>query len=266
MNPRFLRSIVLAISSLVSFVLTGCLQNETTITLNKDGSGTIVEETMLGVQMMAMMNQFAQPGAPDPIEEMFGEAKATARAGKMGEGVKYVRTEMIDKNGLKGARIQYAFEDINSLVLNPMAALSSLSYQAPAPAPVKEVGTIRFTHASGSLKIILPPSDFENLDLPGKDMEQTPEMEAMMMRMLADMRMTTRLVIAPGIGETNATHQDGDTITLFDVEIGKLMARRDELKQITELSKTDMPAARERFAKIDGVTIEMKEDVFVKLK
>ena len=44
-----------ATSALIALALPGCLQNETTIHLNKDGSGTLVEETKLGAQMLAYL-------------------------------------------------------------------------------------------------------------------------------------------------------------------------------------------------------------------
>ena len=60
-------------SALISLVLPGCFQNETTIHLNKDGSGTLVEETRLGGQMLAMMEQMSALGGEqaadkDPIK------------------------------------------------------------------------------------------------------------------------------------------------------------------------------------------------------
>jgi hypothetical protein len=49
----------LALGFMAALALPGCLQNETTITLNKDGCGTIFVETLLGAQMMTMLTQFA---------------------------------------------------------------------------------------------------------------------------------------------------------------------------------------------------------------
>lgn len=143
-----------ALGLLAALALPSCLQNETTVTLNKDGSGTVVEETFLGAKMLEMMTQFAQPGAPDPVAEMFSEDKAKAKIAKMGEGVE----------------------------------------------------------------------------------------------------------------STNATYTEGDTITLFDVQVGKMFAQKDELKKIGETSKTDMDAAKAAFAKLDGIKVETKRDVTVTLK
>ena len=248
-----------------------CLQNETTITLNKDGSGTVVEETFLGAKMLEMMTQFAQPDAPDPVAEMFSEEKSKAKTAEMGEGVEYVKTEMIDKDGKKGARVHYKFADINKIKVNPSGAVDNMNQGAPAGdagGKEEEKETVSFTYADGKLKVITPPADFGDMQL-GDEGADNPEMEAMMKEMMADMRLTLKLKAADGIESSNATYTEGDTITLFDVQVGKMLEQKDELKKIGETGKTgktDKEAAKAAFAKLDGIKVEMNEDVTVTLK
>ena len=45
----------------------------------------------------------------------------------------------------------------------------------------------------------------------------------MMKQMFTDMKVSIKLVAESGIAETNATHNDGDTITLMEMDMGKLM-------------------------------------------
>lgn len=250
----------LAAASLFS----SCLENETTVTLNKDGSGTIVEETYLAAQTIQMMSQFAEPGAPDPAKEMFSEEKAKGKVAKMGEGVEYVKTEYLNENGKQGARVHYKFADINTLNLNPMGAVSDLS-DMPGEEAEEDEETVTFAYADGILKIIVPPADFSDM---GKDEDEgeNAEMEAAMKEMMAGMRLNIKLVIADGIAETNATHVDGNTITLFDVQVDKMLEQEDELDEISKLAKTDMDAAKAKFAGLEGMKVEMKEDISVKIK
>ncbi|MFM2199808.1 MAG: hypothetical protein RLZZ505_3240 [Verrucomicrobiota bacterium] len=264
MKNSYIKSIKLALGFLAALALPSCLQNETTLSLNKDGSGTVTEETYLGVKMLEMMAQFAQPGQPDPVEEMFSEEKAKAKAGKMGEGVEYVKTEMINKDGKKGAIVHYKFADINKLKVSPSGAVDDMTEQAAKPDD-KENETVSFSYADGKLKVITPPTDFEDMNMDDAGAENA-EMETMMKEMMADMRLTLKLKIADGIASTNATHTEGDTITLFDVEVGKMFAQKAELKKISETSKTDKEAAKAAFANLDGIKIETKENVTVTLK
>jgi hypothetical protein len=267
MKNTYIRTIKLALGLVAALALPSCLQNETTVTLNKDGSGTVVEETFLGAKILEMMTQFAQPGQPDPVEEMFSEEKAKTKTAKMGEGVEYVKTEMIEQNGKKGARTHYKFADINKLKINPSGAVDDMNKGAPGEEkkePEKEE-TVGFTYAGGKLKVITPPTDFEDMDMGGEGAEN-PEMEAMMTEMMADMRLTLKLKVEGGIESTNATFTEGDTVTLFDVQVGKVLAQKDELKKIGETAKTDKDAAEAAFSKLEGIKVEMKDDVTVTLK
>ena len=63
-----------------------------------------------------------------------------------------------------------------------------------------------------------------------------------------------------------ASHVEGDTVTLFDVQVGKMLGHRDALKKISETAKTDRDAAKAEFSKLDGIRIETKEDVTITLK
>ncbi|HEX7260378.1 MAG TPA: hypothetical protein VF258_01035, partial [Luteolibacter sp.] len=134
-----MKRLLLAITStLAVLVLPGCLQNETIIHLNKDGSGTLVEQTTLGAQMMAMLAQMSALGgaeAKDPLAEMFSVEKAKARAATMGEGVTVEKSVPFEAGGNKGARTTYHFTDINKLRFSPgdsMKDLSPAGGQAPA--------------------------------------------------------------------------------------------------------------------------------------
>lgn len=264
MKTCFIRKLKFALGLALAITLPSCLQNETTINLNKDGSGTIVEETTLGEQMLQMMTQFAQPGQPDPVAEMFSEDKAKEKATSMGEGVEYVKTVMIDENGKKGARVHYKFADINNIKVSPGSALEDLGDGAPVEEEKKD-DSVKFKYADGKLSIIVPPTDFDDMAMPGQE-DQPAEAEAMMTQMLADMRLTMKLNIPDGIEETNASHVDGNTITLFDMQVGKVVAQKDALNKISETAKTDVDAAKEAFGKLEGVKVETKEDVTVTLK
>lgn len=265
MRNRFMKTAKFALGLIAALALPSCLQNETTITLNKDGSGTIVEETVLGAQMMAMMTQFAQPGQPDPVAEMFKEDKAKAKAAKLGEGVEYVKTEMIDKEGKKGARMHYKFADINKISVSPGDAVEDMNEGEPPAEGADKKEAVKFAYADGKLKVIVPPADFGDMsmdDAEGAD----PQQEAMMKQMMADMRLTMKLVIADGISESNASFVHGNAITLFDVQVGKMFEHKDALKKIAETAKTDKEAAKAEFAKLEGIKMETKEDVTVTVK
>jgi len=250
---------------LLAVALPSCLQNETTINLNKDGSGTIVEETYLTAAMLEMSTQFAEPGAPDPVEAMFTEEKAKAKAPKLGEGVEFVKMEMIEKDGMKGARTHYKFADISKISINPGSAMENLGDNAPKPDNADEE-SLKFEFADGELTILTPPADFKDMAMEDAQEGQNPQMEEMMTKMMADMSIAIKLKAADGIEETNASYVDGETVTLFEVQVAKMFAQKDKLKAIAETARTDKDAAIVEFKKLEGMKVETGEKVSVKLK
>lgn len=258
-----LKCLKLSLALGLTLLASSCLQHETTINLNKDGSGTIVEETIIGAQMLGMMTQFAQPGQPDPVTQMFPEEKSKEKAATMGEGVEFVKMDMIDEGGKRGARAHYKFADINKLNLNPAGGLDAVN-----DGKVKEVKPedfVKFKYADGKLSLITPPSDFDKMNI-DEGAAENPEMEAMAKQMMGDMRMAMKINFPGGIDNTNASHVDGNTVTLMDIQVGKVLNQKEAMKQITETAKTDRKAAEAAFGKLDGIKIETKEDVTVTLK
>ncbi|MES2658437.1 MAG: hypothetical protein V4689_07450 [Verrucomicrobiota bacterium] len=271
-----MKRLLLAItSSLVALVLPGCLQSETTVTLNKDGSGTLVEQTTLGAQMMEMISQMSALGggdaeAKDPVAEMFSPEKAKARATTLGEGVTFVKSEPVEAGGNKGARTTYKFADINKLKISPGDGMKDMSPMAAENPAAKNQKPIGFALADGTLTITMPETEKPEADKEPKpevpEMEENPQMEAMMKQMLGDMKMSFKLIIEPGIAETDATNRDGNTITLMEMEMGKLLEKPETLKKLQAADQEDPQAAIEALKGLEGVKMETKPKVTVKIK
>lgn len=267
--------------------LSSCLEIHETVTLKKDGSGTIVEETVLGAQLSAMMQMAALQGGGGEAPDLFGEEAAKKRAEKFGKGVTVAKIDKIDQQGKSGSRVTYQFTDINTVSLDMSDGASSLNAMSPQgaeekPAPLKP---ITFRYKDGLLTIVNPKPKKEELDAAketAKDATQKTEipavedaveegaeaaqMQAMAMQMMKDMKMSAKVVIEPGIAETNATHHSGDTITLIQMEMSKLLASPEVMKEFQSLDIKNPDALEKKLQSIEGVKGEEKESVSVKLK
>ena len=264
-------------SALACLILPSCFQSETTVHLNKDGSGTLVEETRFGAQMLGMLDQMSALGGEnakqDPVKQMFSEEKAKARAAELGEGVTFEKSEPVDANGAKGARVTYRFKDINQLKVSTGDGMKNMSPMGNAGTPAaKQQPPVIFNYAGGKLTIKMPEPDkaevpespaAENMDKP--DMN-SPEAQAMMKQMLGDMKMSLKVIIEPGIASTDATHHDGNTITLVEMEMGKLMEKADTFEKLGKVDQKDPAAAMEALKGIEGVKFETKQEVTVTVK
>ena len=102
------------------FSLASCLEIKNTITVNKDGTATVEETTLLGAQLAAMMAQ----GGGGPGEQLKGlvmdKAKAEERAKQLGEGVTVKSIEEVKSpDGKSGNKVIFAVADIRKLKFQP---------------------------------------------------------------------------------------------------------------------------------------------------
>lgn len=270
-----MKTLILASTSAVcALVLPGCLQSETTVHLNKDGSGTLVEQTTLGGQMTAMMEQMAAMGGDqgqDPLKEMFSAEKAKKKAANYGEGVTFEKSEPVTVGANKGAKVTYKFADINKLKLSPGENLNDMSPEMGQHDTAKvKSEPVTFTYGGGNLAIHFPEPKKPDAEAKEKakaaapEMEN-PQMEGMMKQMMADMKVSVKLVVEPGIAETDATYRDGKTLTLMEMEMGKVLEKPDGFKKLTATKDEDPAAAMEALKGIEGVKVETKREVTVKV-
>ena len=255
-------------AALLALFTTACLEHEAVISVNKDGSGTITEQTLLSAEASAMMEQMAGLGgeAKSPLDSMANEDAAAETAKKMGEGVEVAKVEKIEKDGRKGGRVVYKFKDINKVKFTMGGSMSDAgkSMQPPGLPEEKkpEQKPVTFKYADGVLTLENPDNK------PAADAAEKPEIDeqqlAMAQGMFKDMKMSLKLEFPGGIAESDATHVDGNTVTLAEMEFGKLVSDPAKLKKLMELD--DPAAAASAFKDVDGLKVEAKDKVTVKLK
>jgi hypothetical protein len=267
------RFILPILSLLAAGSMTSCFQSETIIRLNKDGSGTLTEETGFGakaIEMLAQLAAFGGDAAKDPLAELVSEEKAKARAANLGEGVTFEKVEPTAKDGGKGGKVTYRFADINKLKIAPDEAAKSAIPQMPGqPAPeTPKTEPILFKYEGGKLGIKIPQPKAD--DVPAGEAPPVHELgaeeEKQMKELFAGMRVSVKLIIEPGISATNATYVEENTITLVDMDFGKMTEKPGSLQKMATLGRGNPEKAMEEMMKFDGVKVESKPDVEVTLK
>lgn len=219
---------------LAAVLTSGCLRSTTTIALKPDGSGTIVQETAVGAQAMAMLKSFAADQKP-AAAEMFSEEQARKTGEAM--GVTFVSGEPIKTPGLEGYRATYRFDDITKIKVNMQ--------QADAVAGTQKQPPFGFTLARGAASTVLtvqmPEQNPELGALPGlsrppgaaqPDKAESAQALAMMKVMLAGMFVDVSLDVDGRIIKTNAPHVEGSKITLLQVDFDKLMQDAGGLERL----------------------------------
>ena len=261
----------IAVGLAVVLGLSSCFEAEQTLTLKKDGSGTITEEMMMGPQMVAMMT-LAQTQAPDgaevndPMAEMMDEAQYKEKAKGYGEGVEFVKVEKIERDGGMGVKAHYKFADINKLAFSPGSNLDGLGDDGPDAGDAEENEPLKFNYADGKLTITFPdPPEGESAELKVNDEPVGPEAQQMM-AMFKDMKVGVRMVFEPGIAKTNASHVDGDSMALMEMNFGEILQNPEGVQVLQKLDMQDRDKMAAALKDVKGVKVETKKTVEVTLK
>jgi hypothetical protein len=233
---------------------TGCINTTKELTVEQDGSGTIVDTSYLSAAAVAMMKSMGKQ-AGGKGAKLLDEKKFKAQAQAM--GVKYVSSEEVTgENGEKGAQVTYAFDDINQVKLFPGDA-------PQGPDAAEKACTFAFEQGSPCrLTIRTPAPDMSGGNMPQSE-EQVKQQLPMMKQMMKGAKIWVRLRVKGTISKTNATHvnEKKDGLTLMWVDFDKLTEDADKFAQLTQIK--DRTKAAEAVKTAPGITMETAETVTV---
>lgn len=224
----------LAIVLFVAATCSACLRSTTVISLKPDGSGTIVQETGMTAQALAMLKSMAASGGNQATapKEMFGEQDARRAAEAM--GVQFLGGEPI-KGEFEGYRARFAFSDIAKIRMrlgqegapNPGGAATSdppfgFDFQKGAAASRLTIKMPDMKSPAGSMGL---PKDAGNA-------EQMQQAMAMMKLMMKGMFVDVSLDVDGRIVKTDAPHVQGSRVTLLQIDFDKLLADDAALQRL----------------------------------
>lgn len=255
---------------LCTVLLAGCIGVETTVELNRDGSGRLIEKIGLAKEIVNMARSMSEEGhGPKP----FSKEQFAADAKVRGKGVKLVSVKEIQGERMTHFEIVYAFDDINKVRIDENQG-NVVSSPGDQDVPNKEE-PIRFNFTKGddssTLKIMLPKSDeddFKKRPSDQKDMPAGTEEAGveMMKTIFKGMHFAVKVVCNGEILETNATNVDGNTITLVDLDFDKFMDNTDTLKTLNAMQPEGIEEVKQVLKDIEGLKFEFEEEVTVKFK
>jgi len=268
-----MKKLLMALSATLSLMLSSCIEHHVVLSVNKDGSGTITEETTMGGAALGMMGgMLGAEGGGNPMADLVDEDEAKAKAASMGEGVTLDKIEEVDADGRKGGKAIYAFKDINKLKYTYGDALDEMGegMAEEAGEEAAENEPIVFAFKDGILTVKNGAAPEAQLDEEAAEEAPEDEMDeaamAMAKQMMGDMKMSFKIEIPGGIEESNATHVDGNTITMMEMHMGKLLEDPENFKKLNEDKPGNAADMQEALKGIEGVKVESKEEITIKLK
>lgn len=254
---------------LLALLTTSCFEQTAIIRLNKDGSGTITETLLLSAEASGMLQIMAE-GGQDPLAKLTDKEAAEAYAKKIGEGVELAKAGKIERGERKGAEVVYRFKDINTVKFLMGGSITELAKAtAPPGTPEQqrpEQQPASFKYADGVLTVVTSiTTKPEGEPDPGK-VEISDQELALAKGTFKGMKMAFSLEFPGGIVESNADHVEGSTVTIADIDFGKLTEDPAHMRKIMAANEEGPAAVAAAVKDIPGVKGEGKQEFTVKLK
>lgn len=256
-----------------SFLFTGCLEVDTTIHLNKDGSGTLEETVLMSSQVVQMLSSFAasfdSTAADSNKFSLFKESELIAGAAKYGNGVKYVSGKEIKETDKEGYSAVYSFNNINDLEINQNPN-SKINMEGMTVEEDTSQDNLHFSFIPGNtsqLKIISPLNknkSVSNQEVSSND-SASADMKGMdeFLKLMKDMHMALKIDFNGKITKTNASYVNGSEITLFDINFNGLLENPEKLKMFKQENPKNIDEIKEIMKDIPGIKVELNNEVTV---
>lgn len=248
--------------------LSGCLEVKSKITMNSDGSGTVEETVLMSKETASFFYEFmAIFQDPDSVKEieLFTEDSFIKQAATMGDGVTFFSREKINNDKMEGVKVIYKFKDINNLLIDQNPSVRS-PIEADAE-PIENKQTIGFSYKKGNpstLKIINNSKEFESKVKNNEEHETSPEIAERLKEIMNDLKFSLTIEFPKSISETNATFRDGNTITLFDIDFGKIVQNQEKWEKFMDLPEGDFESLKKIMKDLPGIKIDLNKEIVVK--
>jgi len=260
---------------LPALLLTGCLQSTALIKVNADGSGTLENQTLMTAAALAQIRQLAGlfGGTDTKPVDPFSEQQMRDLATQIGDGVTLISTRPLKSAGSEGREAIYGFRDITKLRISEAPA-------APGNTSVRAGGLSLGAGQTGAVTIELARTPGGNVLLTlhtpadpltgfadrlgsggGRGTSTGADELAMLRQMLAGLRVALRVEPAGRLVRTNSPFVEGQTVTLFDIDVDSLL-KDDAAFARVQNAKTAAERA-EALKNVPGIKVNLERDITI---
>lgn len=264
------KTLLIVVPVLFLIVLAGCLQIETTVTVNNDGTGTVERIFMMQKEILAMMASMGSMGEEGDAEEfsLLDEEELKTEASSMGSGVALVSAEPYETETFSGYKAVFSYPDINMLRINQNPA-ESVPDSASEGESLAEFVTFSFQKGKpATLRISLPKDVYDESGSGdstdgGAQAEPAAEDLEMMKQIYGTMKMSMHVQVNGTVRKSNASYLDGSKITLMEMDFGKVVENEDKLKLLATQSDESIEGMKSLLEGIPGIKVELQDTVEV---
>jgi len=260
------------IALLISSFFTGCLQVETTIMVNKDGSGNINEQVLFSKAFVNMLKDFAmafQDSASTEEFSMFSEEEIKADAKSYGESVDYVSHELINTDNWEGYQAVYYFDDITKVRLSPDPDSKLSMDDEGANDEPEEYYFFSFIKGdTPELIIDRPDIEFEEEVTETSDTTKSEQSDdetgEEFMKLMEGMKINIMVEVEGDIESTNAMYVQDSRVTLFQMDFSEMMKNREGFEEFKKNEPKNIEEMKKYLEKLPGIKIEVEKPVTIK--
>ncbi len=265
----------LLIFPLLMLLFAGCLQVETTLKVNKDGSGNIDEKVLFSKTFVNMLKDFAeafQDSASTEEFSVFSEEEIIADAKDYGENVVYVSYKKIDNENWEGYQATYSFDDITKIKISPSPdSKVDMGDQAAENEQEAEYYFFKFVKGNTPQLIIDRPvielneETDENND--SEDSVQSDEEAGEeFVKMMEGMKIDIAVEVEGEIINTNATYVQGSRVTLFQMDFSEMMKNKEGFEEFKKNEPKNIDEMKKYLEKLPGIKLEVEKPVTINFK
>jgi hypothetical protein len=265
-----------AVALCAALALSGCIDTATKLSVKTDGSGTIEKTIVISKTLVDFVENMGAKGDATSIESgMVSESSLKAEAAQMGSDVTFVSAQKITTSKGNGYKALYSFKDVTKVKLNQNPAGDVTLPSSPGgagggagQAATAELVTFKFTKGTPAVLTIVSPKIQPSTSTAKAAQPQTSSADAeQMMQALkplyADLRIALYVEVQGKISETNATFVEGSTVTLMDMDFGKILADDAVFKKLAASQTQSVKEVQELVKTIPGVKLDMQENITV---
>ena len=260
---------------LLTLVFAGCLQVETTVKVNKDGSGTINEKVLFSKSFVSMIREFTlafQDSGSTEDFSLYEEENIIADAKDYGDNVEYVSYNKISIENWEGYEAVYSFDDITKVTITPDPdSKVDLEEEAVSNELHEEHYFFKFVKGDSPQLIIDRPDLELNADIDeneeSEESEQSSDQDGEeFIKLMEGMKIEIMVEVEGEITNTNATYVQGSKVTLFQMDFGEMMKNKEEFKKFKQHEPQNIEEMKGYLDKLPGIKIEVEKPVTINFK
>ena len=185
--------------------------------------------------------------------------------------------ENIKSDEKEGYKAIYEFNDLNEVKVNQDPANEvPMTNPAQTEEPKNEYVYFKFTKGNPNRIVFRLPDSEDKKDVKSEEteMDETDESNVEadssnfdeMIKFMKDMRAKIEIKVDGEITKTNATHVNGNTVTLFDINFSELLSDSEKLDKFKKLNPNSFEEVKELVSDIPGIKVELNKEVFIEFK